>query len=93
MNTCTCNGFDAMWESVNRAIAGELVEGAVPATQPQVEYSRAHNAVRRYEILLGKNGGARTRIPSRALFPFTDGATQERKAVVRSIRIESRQGS
>jgi hypothetical protein len=66
MNNCTCNEFDAMWESVDRVNAGELVEGVIAAAQAQVDYSRAQNAARRYEVLLGKNG-ARTRIPSRAL--------------------------
>lgn len=57
MNNCTCNEFDAMWESVDRINAGELVEGAIAAAQAQVDYSRAQSAARRYEVLLGKNGG------------------------------------
>ena len=57
MSNCTCNEFDAMWESVDRVNAGELVEGAIAAAQAQVDYSRAQNAARRYEVLLGKNGG------------------------------------
>jgi hypothetical protein len=41
MNNCTCNEFDAMWESVDPVNAGELVEGAFAAAQAQVEYPRA----------------------------------------------------
>ena len=57
MNNCTCNEFDAMWETVDRVNAGELVEGVIAAAQAQVDYSRAQNAARRYEVLLGKDGG------------------------------------
>jgi hypothetical protein len=57
MTDCACTEIDGFWKLVDEVRAGALVRSAIAAAKSQVEYSRAHNASKRSEVLLGKNAG------------------------------------
>jgi hypothetical protein len=57
MNDCTCHEDDILCTSMDEIDAWGLVQSAIGAARAQVDYSRAQNAVRRSEVLLGKHAG------------------------------------
>jgi signal recognition particle GTPase len=57
MNECRCTDVEMPWPILEEINARALVSSAVGAARAQVDYSRAQNAARRSEALLGKNAG------------------------------------
>jgi hypothetical protein len=57
MNECTCHELDLQWKAIDDIHARALVSSGIGAARAQVEYSRAQNAARRSEALIGKDAG------------------------------------
>jgi hypothetical protein len=79
MTACRCSETDFFWKLVDEIHATSLVAGAIGAARSQVEYSRAQNAARRSDILLGKNAGQEHAYRAELLFRARRAQLQEVK--------------